>query len=286
VQVEEIVVYYNKSLVPEPPQTVDELRQIADDLKGQDIIPFAFGDQEQWPAGHIFSIGASNVLGREGLDEIFYGNGRWDTPEIIAAIDLMFRQFVENGYYPEGVNAITYDDANNLFYSGQAAMNPTGTWLVPTIVESVQDFEVGFFPFPSIDGSSISPPAGVGAGYFVPKNAQNQEGAITFIDYLLEESTERLAMEKFNTIPAHPVDTGGLDVPELFKQVLADLAQEGQSESFGYNIDVLAPQNFNEVMFTGFQEVLNGSRSAEEQATALQEAWAEAKRQGNLVTQE
>ncbi|HEX2180848.1 MAG TPA: extracellular solute-binding protein, partial [Rubrobacteraceae bacterium] len=86
VQVEEIVVYYNKSLVPEPPQTVDELRQIADDLKGQDIIPFAFGDQEQWPAGHIFSIGASNVLGREGLDEIFYGNGRWDTPEIIAAI--------------------------------------------------------------------------------------------------------------------------------------------------------------------------------------------------------
>ena len=34
-------------------------------------------------------------------------------------------------------------------------------------------------------------------------------------------------------------------------------------------------------MFTGFQEVMNGSRSAEEQATALQEAWAEAKQQGN-----
>src|SRR3712207_3507269 len=47
VQVEEIVVYYNKSLVPEPPQTVDELRQIADDLKGQDIIPFAFGDRSE-----------------------------------------------------------------------------------------------------------------------------------------------------------------------------------------------------------------------------------------------
>jgi raffinose/stachyose/melibiose transport system substrate-binding protein len=285
VQVEEIVVYYNKSLVPEVPQTVDELQQIADDLKGRDIIPFSFGDQEQWPAGHIFSIGASNVLGREGLDSIFYGDGRWDTPEIVAAIDLLFRNFVESGYYPEGVNAITYDDANNLFFSGQAAMNPTGTWLVSTIVESVQDFEVGFFPFPSIDGSSISPPAGVGAGYFVPKNAKNPEGAITFIDYMLQDDTERLAMEKFNTIPAHPVPTEGLDVPELFKQVLADLAQEGQNKSFGYNIDVLAPQNFNDVMFTGFQEVLDGSRSAEEQATALQEAWAEAKKQGKLVTQ-
>jgi hypothetical protein len=39
-------------------------------------------------------------------------------------------------------------------------------------------------------------------------------------------------------------------------------------------------------MFTGFQEVLNGSRSAEEQAAALQEAWEKAKQQGNIPTQE
>ena len=45
---------------------------------------------------------------------------------------------------------------------------------------------------------------------------------------MLQDDTARLTMEKFNTIPAHPVDTEGLDVPELFKQVLEDLAQEGQ----------------------------------------------------------
>ena len=285
-EVEEIIVYYNKDLVPEVPQTVDELRQIADELKGRGITPFAFGDQEQWPAGHLFSIGVSNVLGREGLDNILYGDGRWDTAEVVTAIDLMFRDFVESGYYPEGVNAITYDDANALFYSGKAAMNPTGTWLVSAINESVQDFEVGFFPFPSIDGSSISPPAGVGGGWFVAKNAKNPEGAITFIDYLLEDSTARLGIEKLNAIPAHPVDTSGLEVSELFKQVLDDLSKSPQAESFGYNIDVLTPQNFNEVMFTGFQEVLNGSRSPEEQAAALQEAWATAKQQGNVPTQE
>lgn len=285
-QVEEIIVYYNKSLIPEVPQTVDELRQIADDLKGQDIIPFAFGDQEQWPAGHLFSIGASNMLGRKGLDNILYGNGRWDTPEVITAIDLLFRDFVESGYYPDGVNAITYDDANALFFSGQAAMAPTGTWLVSTIVETVQDFEVGIFPFPSIDGSSISPPAGVGNGYFVAENAKNPEGAIAFIDYMQQEDTARQVIERRNLIPAFPVDTGGLDVSDLFKQVLDDLSQQGQAQSFGYNIDVLAPQNFNDVMFSGFQEVLNGSRSAEEQAAALQQAWEEAKRQGNIPTQE
>jgi len=284
-QVEEIIVYYNKDLMPEVPKTVDELRQIANELKGQGIIPFAFGNQEQWPAGHLFSIGVSNVLGREGLDDILYANGRWDIPEVEEAINLLFREFVESGYYPEGLSSLSSDGANALFYTGEAAMNPTGTWLVPEIVQTVQDFEVGFFPFPSIEGSGISPPAGLGSGLFVAKKASTPQCAIDFIDYLLEESTARLAIETLNVIPAQPVNPQGLEVPELFKEVLEDLSTTPEAQSFGYNIDVLAPQSFNEVMFNGFQEVLNGTRSTVEQAAALQNAWARAKKQGKIATQ-
>jgi raffinose/stachyose/melibiose transport system substrate-binding protein len=233
----------------------------------------------------VFSIGVSNVLGRQGLDNILYGNGRWDVPEVVQAIYLFFRDFVERGYYPQNVNAVTYDEASALFYSGEAAMLPTGTWLVPEIVQSVQDFEVGFFPFPSIEGSGISPPAGVGAGLFVAKEASTLQGAIDFIDYLLEDSTARLAIEKLNVIPAQPVNPKGLDVPELFKEVLEDLSASPEAQSFGYNIDVLAPQNFNEVMSTGFQKVLDGTRSPAEQSAALQDAWATAKKQGKIATQ-
>src|ERR687897_2112365 len=284
-QVEELIVYYNTDLVSEEPKTVDDLRAMADDLKGQEKIPFGFGDSEQWPAGHLFSIGASNMLGREGLDNILYGDGTWDTPEIEEAINLFFKDFVESGYYPDGVNAITYEDANTLFYAGKAAMNITGTWLVSEVVEKVQDFEVGFFPFPSIDGSGISPPAGVGTGTFIAKEAKNPEGGIALIDYFQQEDTTRLTIEKLNTSPAHPVDTEGLDVPELFKQVLDDLSKSTEAGAFGYNIDVLTPANFNEVMFSGFQEVLNGTTSPAEQAAALQDAWATAKKQGKIATQ-
>jgi raffinose/stachyose/melibiose transport system substrate-binding protein len=86
-------------------------------------------------------------------------------------------------------------------------------------------------------------------------------------------------------IPAQPVNPQGLEVPELFKEVLEDLSASPQARSFGYNIDVLAPQNFNEVMFSGFQEVLDGTRSPAEQAAALQDAWATAKKQGKIATQ-
>src|SRR5688572_11462146 len=67
-QVEEIIVFYNKDLVPEVPHTVEKLRQISDELKGRGKIPLAFGNREQYPASHLFSMAASNVLGREGLD--------------------------------------------------------------------------------------------------------------------------------------------------------------------------------------------------------------------------
>ena len=99
-QVEEIIVFYNKDLVPEVPKTLEELRRVAEELKLRGIIPLAFGNREQYPAGHLFSIGASNLLGRQGLDNILYGNGRWDVPEVVRAIDLFFRDFVESGYYP------------------------------------------------------------------------------------------------------------------------------------------------------------------------------------------
>ena len=286
IQVEEIVVYYNKDLVSEVPKTVEDLQAIADDVKAQGKTPFGFGDQEQWPAGHIFSIGVSNALGREGLDEILFGDGRWDTPEVVEAVDLLFKDFVEKGYYSEGVNAVTYDDANALFFSGEAAMLPTGTWLVPTIDETVQDFEVGFFAFPSINGSGVAPPAGLGDALFVSKDAANPEGAIQFIDYLLQEETVRKSLETFNNIPAQPVETAGLDVSDLFKSVLEDLSASTEAGAFGYNLDVLTPANFNDVMFTGFQEVLGGSRTPQEQVAALQAAWEKAKEQGKIATPE
>ena len=78
--------------------------------------------------------------------------------------------------------------------------------------------------------------------------------------------TARLTIEKLNTSPAHPVNIQGLDVPELFKQVRDDLWEFPQAEAFGYNIDVLVPQNFNEVMYSGFRKVIGGMRSPAEQA--------------------
>ncbi|MDQ3752027.1 MAG: extracellular solute-binding protein [Actinomycetota bacterium] len=285
--VEQLGVYYNKDLFSdmgfEEPQSTDDLDAIATAVQDEGITPFAFGDQEQWPAGHLFSMALSNILGREGIDNILYGNGKWNDPEVVEAIELMFSQFTEQGYYPDDVNAITYDDANTLFYAGEAAMLPTGTWLIPDLDELVQDFEVGFFPFPSIDGSSVSPPGGVGGGLFVAANTEVPEAAFKYLDYTMSKDSVDRGIEVFNEIPAFQIDPADYSVSPLFETVLDELSEATNPDAYGYNIDVLTPANFNTVMFEGFQEVLNGTRTPEEQADALQEAWAEAKAAGDTL---
>ena len=67
---------------------------------------------------------------------------------------------------------------------------------LPEMVQTVEDFEVGFFPFPSIDGSGISPPAGLGSGLFVAAKAENPGGAVKFIDYLQQNDTDRLIIAR------------------------------------------------------------------------------------------
>ena len=285
--VEQLGVYYNKDLFSDmgfaEPLTTDNLEAIANAVQDEGITPLAFGDQEQWPAGHLFSMALSNIVGREGIDNILYGNGKWNDPKFVEAIDLMFSQYTEQGYYAVDVNAITYDDANALFFAGNAAMLPSGTWLIPDLDELVQTFEVGFFPFPSIDGSGVSPPGGVGGGLFVAANTEVPEAAFKYLDYTLSGETIDRAIETFNEIPAFKIDPSEYSVSPLFETVLDELSEATNPDAYGYNIDVLTPANFNTVMFEGFQEVLNGTRTPEEQADALQEAWAEAKAAGDTL---
>ncbi|MEJ7754558.1 MAG: extracellular solute-binding protein, partial [Candidatus Limnocylindrales bacterium] len=251
----------------------------------QDMVPLAFGNQPQWPAGHQFSMTLSNLVGREGLDAKLYGESPWNDEDTVRAIDIYFREFQDAGYFPRDPNAVTYEDANALFYAGEAAMLPTGTWLVAEITDNT-DFEVGFFPFPAIDGGEgVFPPAGLGGGLFVAEASDDKQAAFEFLNWLQSEEVVReWSLQTFNVIPAQEIDSAGLDVSPLFQSVLDDLAQSsGETSDFGYNIDVLTPANFNDEMFTGFQEVLNGTRTPQELADALEAAYQEAAERGETL---
>ena len=250
----------------EVPTTYDEFTAVCDALLAAGYIPIAFADSPGWEAYHQFSIFANNLAGKEMMEEALFGEGRWDDPVFVEAIQLFFVDMNQAGYFIPDTTAVSYDDGNALFYNGLAAMHMTGTWLISDIVENMPDANVGFFFFPSIHGSEVLPPGGLGSIYYISSATAHPDEAIAFLDFLFDPANARVWMEDMNKVPPYAVDPTDFELSELLKFAVQALAEV----ELGYNIDVLTPASFNQTMLNGFQGVLLGQMTPEEVAAQLQ----------------
>jgi raffinose/stachyose/melibiose transport system substrate-binding protein len=278
-QIEALGLFYNEDLLGElgfqaPPKTLEELRTMAEAAKAKGYVPIAFGNKEQWEGASMFSIGTSTVLGGKKVADLISGATSWDSPEVASIIDLFFGDFVKNGFYPKQPNGIAYDDANALFFSGKSPFLVTGTWISPDVTQNAT-FKSGFTAFPSIDGSATPLATGLGDGWYVAANSKSKEATLDFLDWMLKPERGKTQLEVFETIPAYPVDTASVNVSPLYRSIIDQVIAAGGTDS-GYNLDVMTPDGFNQQMYTGFQEVIDGKKTPKAQAAALQAAFASA----------
>jgi len=272
-EMETIGVFYNKDLFSElglePPETLDDLVAAADAFSETDTVPMALSDKEGWQGGHYLSMALSSAVGAEGMEALLAGESSWDSPEVVSALEV-WNGFNESGYLPESPTSVDYDTGTALFFSGDAAMIPTGSWLVGEIDDNAE-FEAGYVPFPAPDGPGIYT-GGLGSGPFVSATTKNADAAIEFLDFLASEEHGQWTVENLHTIPPQPIETAGLDVSPLFAKVLEDTATISTGGGFGYNIDVLASDALNEAMYDGVQAVLTGQKDPAEVASDLEAA--------------
>jgi raffinose/stachyose/melibiose transport system substrate-binding protein len=219
------------------------------------------------------------MIGPEAMQALLFEHeGRWDTPEQIKAIEDYFVRMRDAGCFIDDVNAVTYDDGNSLFFSGQALLHPTGSWLLSDIETNMPDSEIEFVPFPAIEGGEGRFwNSGLGSNWVVSSTSQHQEEAGQFLDFLISPEAAKIWAEVGNIPLPVTLETSDLEVSPLFKTVLDVLNSASAGETqLGYNIDVLVPAAFNEVMQSGFQAVLAGDKTPEQQAADMQAAWEDA----------
>lgn len=274
-EMETIGLFYNKTLFADlgiaAPESLADLEAVSRSLLDEGIVPIGVSDKEGWQGGHLLSMALSSEVGSDGMDALLNGGAAWDSPDVVSALRL-WEDFMDAGYLPESPTALSYDGGNALFYSGEAAMLPTGSWLVPEIEDNV-DFEVGYVPFPSGDGPGIFT-GGLGSGPFISAGTTETEAALKFVDFLASQAHGQWTVENLGSIPPMPIDTNDLQVSPLFGQVLEDTSElSGGSGDLGYNIDVLVTDVFNEAMFDGVQAILSGQKDAEEVAQDLEAAF-------------
>ncbi|MDP9417694.1 MAG: extracellular solute-binding protein [Actinomycetota bacterium] len=272
-EMETIGVFYNKDIFKkagvEEPKSLDDLRAAAEKVREAGITPLAVGNKEGWEGGHLLSMALSSDVGAEGVEAIFNGEKSWNSPEVVSAFRV-WQDFDQARLLPKSPTSVDYDSSTSLFFSGKAAMIPTGSWLVGEIDDNAK-FDVGYIPFPAPDGPGIFT-GGLGSGPFVSAQTNKKDAALQFLDFLASPEHARWTIENLHTIPAQPVDTEGLKVSPLFAQVIKDTGKFSEGGGFGYNIDVMVSDAVNKAMYDGMQGVMTGQRTPEEAAAGMEKA--------------
>lgn len=277
-QIEQVGIYYNKDMFAqmglEAPTTMAALETAAAKIKAAGKIPFASGDKEGWEGGHLLSMALASQVGATDMASLIAGTSTWDSAGVKSALTT-WAGFQKAGYLPPSPNGITYDNSNALFYSGKAAMNPTGTWLVQTLKDAAK-FDVGFVNFPAPTGEAVAT-TGLGAGTFMSSSTKNTTAALKLMDFLAGQEHGKWELERY-LIPAHPVETTGTSASPLFQQVVDDTKKYADSGlGTGANIDVSATDVFNKAMWDGMQGIVGGTKTPDQIATSLQAAAVKSK---------
>lgn len=269
-EMETIGIFYNEEIFDdlgiEAPESLDDLRDVSATIRDAGIVPLAVSDQAGWEGGHLLSVGLSSRIASAGMEALFNGESSWDSPEVVETL-AVWEEFHEAGYLPDSPTAVDYDTAISMFFAGEAAMIPTGSWLVGEI-ETNTDFPVGYIPFPAPDGPGIFA-GGLGSGPFIAADTEHPDEALQFLDFLASNEHTIWTIENLGSIPPIPVDTDDVEVSVLLEQVLDDVAGLSSGGDFGYNIDVMTTDTFNQAMYDGMQAIFTDQMTPQEVAESL-----------------
>jgi raffinose/stachyose/melibiose transport system substrate-binding protein len=226
--------WYNKDLftqagITAPPATWDELLQDIQKLKDADITPIAVGAGDKWPAHFWYSYLMIRLGGADAMNQIAADNN-FSVPNVIDAgkkvAELVALSPFQEGFLGAGWDAP--DGESGTMASGGAAMDLMGQWAVGAFknqagLEPAQDlpFELGWFPFPSVDGGAGLPSDAFGGanGFAVGKDAPPE--AVDFLKFITDADNQR-TWAKNSGLPANKEANDAVSDPNM-KAVLEAL---------------------------------------------------------------
>lgn len=227
-----VPVYYNKEIFSEfnlqPPQTLDDLKEIIRRLNNNSITPVTLGGKDGWPASFWYMYLADRVGGPDVMDNAV-ANKDFTDPSLLEAANQV-QELVNLKAFIKGYNGLSNDEAKVQFMNGKSAMFVTGAWELPdfTITTNIaQEFKlnIGYFKFPTVEGGKGNVDdwvGGPGTGLFVSKNSKHVLEAKQFVSFFVQKWGEHSVVDA-GVIPATKVDTAAIKLPQMFIDLLNEL---------------------------------------------------------------
>lgn len=192
---ENVALFYNPELVPEPPKTWDEFEEMAEKLEAEGIEYRLL--LQQGDAYHFFPIQTSfggYVFGQRPDGTYDPEDVGIDSPGSLEAAKWLDRM-VKEGHIKAGID---FDTARSLFAEGKAAMYITGPWNLPFFIEAGVPYAIAPIP----DGTEKAKPFLGVRGLMVSAFSEEPLVAQT---YLTEFWATEEAMQKYYEATKKPI---------------------------------------------------------------------------------
>jgi ABC-type sugar transport system, periplasmic component len=208
-------IWYNTELfeqagISDTPETLPELVDAVNALRGIGVEPIAVGAGDLWPAGHWWYQFALNACSTDTLQSSI-ANLEFDDPCWIQAGEMLEDFLAENPFNagflatPAQTGA---DSSNGLMANGVAAMEFMGPWNSGTIGALTADGQVpewlSWFPFPSVPGGKGDPTVTMGGGDGWGVSADAPDEAVELVRYLSSAEVQSRFAAAGSGIPANP----------------------------------------------------------------------------------
>jgi raffinose/stachyose/melibiose transport system substrate-binding protein len=187
-------IWYNRRLFAEAgiesvPTTWEEFKAAVQALRAAGITPIALGARDKWPSHFWWVYLAIREGGQEAFEAAYTRAGSFaDAPFVAAGSRLL--ELLALDPFQTDFAAMGYGQAAGLMGDGAAAMELMGQW-APGVQAGnsvsglgLPEGELGWFPFPVIEGGAGGPADVLGGGDGFAVGANAPDAAVEFLRFL------------------------------------------------------------------------------------------------------
>ncbi|MER7183669.1 extracellular solute-binding protein [Streptomyces hyaluromycini] len=204
--------WYNKALfkragISAPPATWSGFLDAVKKLKAAGVTPLALAGKESWTGMYYWAYLAMRTAGIDALkkandDKDFTGAGFVEAGQHLK--DLVALQPFQKGFLGAAYSTPTGQAAS--VGNAKAAMELMGQWAPSVEADAGKGIgaDLGFFPFPAVEGGkgTVTEVFGGGGGHALRADAP--QAAVDFLEFFASETTDAELVKKTSVLPVVP----------------------------------------------------------------------------------
>ena len=291
-ELETLLLYYNVDVFEAngwtPPDTIDELNALAEEVAAAGYIVFSHGNASWRPSNEWFVGEYMTQIGTpHKVYQALTGQIPWTDESMVEAMEVLDAH-MQAGWYGGGIDLYFTNDGatrRSMFADGTAAMNIEGSWAIRSLGEyfgeSGQDWD--WVPVPSHDGTDYFT-IGMGNTSSINANSPHPEAAAQFLTWYFSPATQGKMLTNCRKGPA-PVTISEEVMGELdprIARVYADLSDASANDRYGYTTWTFWPPKSDVYIYEEVERVWTGEITVMDYLEGLNELFAEELAAGDI----